>query len=251
LPALNPIGKPFIELLTVESTNNYAMGLVRAGMAQHGTVIFAHEQTKGKGQRNKKWLSAKELNIAMSIVLKPKHLSSSQPFLISMMVAVAVQELLAQYIKNDIKIKWPNDIYWCDRKAAGVLIENIWQGQEWKFSVVGVGINVNQIDFAGLETKAVSIKQITGREFNCVVLAKELCEILEDKYQLLLSNCSRVVEQYKANLYKLQEYVQLKKDQLLFEAKFQDVNSMGQMVVQHQIEEKFDVGDIEWIINAG
>jgi len=251
LPALNPIGKPFIELLTVESTNNYAMGLVRAGMAQHGAVVFAHEQTKGKGQRNKKWLSAKDLNIAMSIVLKPNHLPPAEPFLISMMVAVAVQELLSQHINDCIRIKWPNDIYWRDRKAAGILIENIWQGQDWKFSVVGIGINVNQVEFASLETKAVSIRQITGREFNCVVLAKNLCELLENKHQLLLSNSSRVVDQYKANLYKLQEPIQLKKDQLLFEAKFKDVNSKGQMVVQHEIEEKFDVGDIEWIINAG
>ena len=251
MPALNPIGKPFIELLTVESTNNYAMGLARAGMAQHGMVAFTHEQTKGKGQRHKEWLSLKGQNIAMSVVLEPEEVLSSELFSLSMMVAVAVHHLLSKYIEKDIKIKWPNDIYWRDRKAAGVLIENIWQGQDWKFAVVGIGINVNQTEFADLDTKAVSVKQITGKDFDYVSLAKELCEVLEEKYQLLLSDSSRLVHQYKTNLYKLQEHIQLKKQQLLFDAKFKDVNSKGQMVVQHAIEETFNVGDIEWIINGG
>ena len=250
MPALNPIGKPFIELLTVESTNNYAMGLARAGMAQHGTVAFAHEQTKGKGQRNKEWLSSKGQNIAMSVVLEPENALSSEMFLLIMMVAVAVQELLSKYVEHDIKIKWPNDIYWRDRKAAGVLIENIWQGDCWKFAVVGIGINVNQTQFAGLQAKAVSLKQITGTHFDCVILAKELSGLLEEKYRLLLSDSSKLVFQYKAKLYKLKEHIKLKKGQVLFEAKFKDVNSLGQMVVQHAIEEKFDVGEIEWIINA-
>jgi BirA family transcriptional regulator, biotin operon repressor / biotin---[acetyl-CoA-carboxylase] ligase len=251
LPALKPIGKPFIELLTVESTNNYAMGLARAGMAQHGTVAFTHEQTKGKGQRSKEWLAAKGQNITMSAVFEPVDLPSSELFSFNMMVAVSIQALLSKYIEDDIKIKWPNDIYWRDRKAAGVLIENIWQAGEWKFAIVGIGINVNQTNFGDLGTKAVSLKQVTGTEMDCVALAKELCELLEEKYELLVTAPSRIMYQYKANLYKLQQQIKLRKDQFLFEAKFKDVNNKGQMVVQHSVEEEFNVGEIEWIINGG
>ena len=251
MPALKPIGKPFIELLTVESTNNYAMGLARAGMAQHGTIAFTHEQTKGKGQRSKEWLSAKGQNITMSVVFEPVDLPSSELFSLSMMVAVSIQELLSKYIADDIRIKWPNDIYWRDRKAAGVLIENVWQAGEWKFAIVGIGINVNQTNFGNLGTRAVSLKQITGTALNCVALAKELCKLLEEKYQVLIADRSRIVHQYKANLYKLQQYIKLRKDHILFEAKFKDVNSKGQMVVQHTVEEEFNVGDIEWIISGG
>ena len=251
MPALKPIGKPFVELLTVESTNNYAMGLARAGMAQHGTIAFTHEQTKGKGQRSKEWLSAKGQNITMSVVFEPVDLPSSELFSLSMMVAVSIQELLSKYIADDIRIKWPNDIYWRDRKAAGVLIENIWQAGEWKFAIVGIGINVNQTNFGNLGTRAVSLKQITGTALNCVALAKELCKLLEEKYQVLIADRSRIVHQYKANLYKLQQYIKLRKDHILFEAKFKDVNSKGQMVVQHTVEEEFNVGDIEWIISGG
>ena len=251
MPALKPIGKPFIELLTVESTNNYAMGLARAGMAQHGAVAFTHEQTKGKGQRSKEWLSAKGQNITMSVVFEPVDVPSSELFSLSMMVAVSIQALLSRYIEDDIRIKWPNDIYWRDRKAAGVLIENIWQAGEWKFAIVGIGINVNQTNFGNLGTKAVSLKQITGIDLDCLALAKELCELLQEKYQLLTSDPSTIVQQYKANLYKLQQHIKLRKDHILFEAKFKDVNSKGQMVVQHSVEEEFNVGEIEWIINGG
>jgi len=251
LPALNPIGKPFIELLTVESTNNYAMGLARAGMAQHGMVAFTHEQTKGKGQRNKEWLSSRGQNIAMSVVLEPEDALSSELFSLSMAAAVTIQELLSRYVEDDIRIKWPNDIYWRDRKAAGVLIENIWQADNWKFAVVGIGINVNQTDFKDLGTKAVSLKQITGKELKPVVLAKELVNLMEEKYNLLISDRSAIVKQYKSALYKLNRLVKLKQENRVFEAVLKDVNSQGQMVVQHTIEEKFDVGEIEWMINAG
>ena len=251
MPALNPIGKPFIELLTVESTNNYAMGLARAGMAQHGATVFTHEQTKGKGQRSRKWLSARGLNIAMSSIIEPKELDGLRLFSLSMMAALAVHDFLKSYSKSDIKIKWPNDIYWRDRKAAGILIENIWQGDDWKFAVVGIGINVNQTQFSELSAKAVSLKQITGKDFVPVVLAHELCVHLDKKFRLLVSDSSAVVNQYKSHLYKINEPIKLKKANRIIEANFTDVNDNGQMIVQHSIEERFDVGEVEWIINDG
>jgi len=249
LPALNPLGQPFIELLTVESTNNYAMGLAREGMAQHGTAVFAHEQTKGKGQRNKEWASQKGKNIAMSVIIEPQ-LQGYRLFFLSMMVAVGVNDFFKKFIDEEIKIKWPNDVYWRDRKAAGILIENVWKGSEWKFAVVGTGLNINQTDFGKLGSRAVSLKQITGKDFEPVQLTHELCKILEEKYQLLIFDSSLVIDQYKSHLYKLGEKVRLKKDNRVFEAEFKDVNSEGQMIVQHTTEEKFHVGEVEWVINT-
>jgi len=226
------------------------MGLARAAMAQHGAVVFTHEQTKGKGQRSKEWVSEKDMNIALSILIEPKNLKVSELFLLSMMVAVGVRQFFLNYAE-EIEIKWPNDIYWRDRKAAGILIENVWQGNEWKFAVIGIGINVNQTDFGKLNSKAISLKGITGKHFEPVILAKELCKNLGDKYQLLVSDPSQIIQQYKAHLYKLNEQVKLKKDNRVFEATFTDVTVNGQMVVHHAIEEKFDVGEVEWLINGG
>jgi BirA family transcriptional regulator, biotin operon repressor / biotin---[acetyl-CoA-carboxylase] ligase len=246
LSSLNPIGKPFIELLTVESTNNYAMGLVRAGMAQHGTVVFTHEQTKGKGQRNKEWISQRGRNIAMSVVIEP-GLPASELFLLSMMTAISVCDLFKNYVDQDIKIKWPNDIYWRDRKAAGILIENLWQGSEWKFAVAGIGININQTDFGDLAPRAVSLKEISGKDFEPMVLAKDLCTILEKKYGSLRKSSAEVIDEYKTHLYKRNELVKLKKESRVFEATIKDVDTNGELIVQHAIEDRFGVGEVEWV----
>ena len=121
----NRIGSPFIELPTVDSTNNYAMGLVHAGMAQHGTAVFTHDQTKGRGQRSKNWNSEAKSNIAISVIIEPKELSPSQAFMLSKAIAVGTLYFFDSYAQTDVKIKWPNDIYWRDRKAGGILIENV------------------------------------------------------------------------------------------------------------------------------
>ena len=104
------------------------MQQVKSGLAKHGTAYFAHEQTAGKGQRNKQWLSAKDENIILSVVLDTNQLLLSQQFSLNIVSALAALDLFNNYTTNNIKIKWPNDIYWQDRKTGGILIENIIAG---------------------------------------------------------------------------------------------------------------------------
>lgn len=248
MPSLNPIGFPFVELPAIESTNNYAMGLAREGMARHGTTVFAHTQTKGKGQRNKEWFSAEGQNVAMSVLIEPGTVHAAQPFLLSMMVANATRIFFANLAGDEVKIKWPNDIYWCDRKAAGILIENVWQGSDWKFAVVGVGININQTDFGGLGERAVSLKQITGKEFVPVELAKDLCRVLQENYQQMIERRDATIQEYRNHLYKINETVSLKKGNKIFDTVLKDVTLNGQLVVVHTVEEIFNVGDVEWVL---
>ena len=118
------LGSPFIELQSVDSTNNYARKLLYEGLAQHGTAIFAHEQLAGKAQRGKTWSSDKGTNVILSLVVKPRSLLLTQQFQLSVCVAVAVHELFMKYAGDEAKIKWPNDLYWQDRKAGGILIES-------------------------------------------------------------------------------------------------------------------------------
>jgi BirA family biotin operon repressor/biotin-[acetyl-CoA-carboxylase] ligase len=242
------VGLPFIELQQVESTNNYATGLVHAGMAQTGTAVFAHHQTRGKGQRNRQWFDQGGMNIALSVVLQPPGLALSQSFLLSMATAVGVHRFFSQYAGSETKVKWPNDLYWRDRKAGGILIENVVQGSEWKAAIVGIGINVNQTQFDELGTKAVSLKQITGKEYQPIVLAKELCQHLNEAYSLLHKLPSELKEQYRSHLYKLNETVRLKHGSRVFDATIKEVSSLGELVVHHATEERFGVGELEWIV---
>src|SRR5687767_4015729 len=105
------------------------MGLVHAAMSQHGTAVFSREQTSGRGQRSREWISEPDSNIILSIVLDLAGLlSSSQMFLLSKTVAVAAVDFFNKYAADGAAIKWPNDIYWNDRKAGGILIENVFHG---------------------------------------------------------------------------------------------------------------------------
>ncbi|HEY1021684.1 MAG TPA: biotin--[acetyl-CoA-carboxylase] ligase [Flavisolibacter sp.] len=242
------IGTPFIELPQVESTNNYATGLAHAGMAQSGTAVFAHHQTKGKGQRHRKWQGEPGQNIALSIILQPPGLALSQAFLLSMATAVGIQRFFAHYVGSETKVKWPNDLYWRDRKAGGILIENVVQGSEWKAAIIGIGININQTKFPTLDRKAVSLKQITGKEYSPVALAKELCGHLGQAYELMHKLPLEVKELYRQHLYKLNETVRLKHGSRVFDAVIKEVSSLGELVVQHATEERFVVGELEWVI---
>jgi BirA family transcriptional regulator, biotin operon repressor / biotin---[acetyl-CoA-carboxylase] ligase len=263
----NPIGAPFIELQSVDSTNNYALEQVYAGLAHHGASFFAHEQVAGKGQRGKTWMADKDSSLILSVVADPQPLLLSQQFQLSACVAVSVHEFFRDHAGEPARIKWPNDLYWHDRKAGGILIENVVRGQStvsnrespdnhrepgsqlWQWAVIGIGININQPEFpSGLE-KAISLRQITGKKQDPMPLAKELCSILDKNFRLL---CDRgfdeIYTRYQADLYKKDQPVRLKKGSRVFEATVKNVSPTGQLVVQHAIEEEFAHGEIEWLI---
>ncbi|MFL5771999.1 MAG: biotin--[acetyl-CoA-carboxylase] ligase [Flavisolibacter sp.] len=242
----NPLGAPFLELPTVDSTNNYAMGMVRAGMAHHGMAVFTMEQTSGKGQRDKSWISEPGQNIALTLVIEPQtHFHAL--FLLSMAIAEGTVRFFRKYVEDDVSIKWPNDLYWRDRKAGGILIENVWQGGIWKFAVVGIGININQTRF-DLLTPAVSMKQITGKDHNPSALAKELCVFLDHSYHEAVENPDELKKAYRNDIYQLNEKVKLKKGSRIFEARILNVTDDGKLLVYHGTEEKFDVGEVEWVM---
>jgi len=254
LPSGIPVlGTPFIELSSVDSTNNYALAQIHANLAQPGTCYFAHEQTSGKGQRGKSWATERGMNIMISIVLKPDFLEPFQQFQLSATVAVAVRQFLSIYDNEPLKIKWPNDLYWRDQKLGGILIENVIAtkpgGAKWDWAVVGIGININQLNFANDLKNPVSLKQITGKSFDQVNLAKRLCLSIDHFYKKLMNKEEGVtLEMYNQDLYKKDELVRLKKSNRIFSAIVKGVASTGQLVVQHSFEERFDFGEIEWLI---
>jgi BirA family transcriptional regulator, biotin operon repressor / biotin---[acetyl-CoA-carboxylase] ligase len=260
-PATIPANAAFTELQTVDSTNNYARQQITAEMARHGMAIFTHEQVAGKGQRGKAWASEKDNNIALSILIKPEGFSIKNQFWLSACAAIAVQELFSYYAGDATKIKWPNDLYWQDRKAGGILIENILSGQvtnntgeqvsgpKWNWAIVGVGININQTLFEPPLPNPVSLKQITGKTFDPLTLAKELYIIFKKHYNGLLTNgFDEVHARYNSLLYKKSETVKLKKDNRLFDVVIKEVSPSGKLVTQHAIEEEFGFGEVEWVV---
>ena len=245
---------PIIELLSVDSTNNYALSLLKGGQltegqkhAIHGTAVFAHEQFAGKGQRGKTWLSQKGENIHLSIIVKPTNINLHHQFLLIAAVATAVRAFFDRYAQSDTTIKWPNDIYFQNRKAGGILIENIISGSLWKWAVIGIGLNINQTDFdPEIKSRVVSLKQITGKSFNCLQMAKELKnEVLKKMTEL---NPENIMEEYNQMLFRKGTNTWLEKDGLVFEALIKEVSTNGQLIVQTNQEQRFDFGAVNWIM---
>jgi BirA family biotin operon repressor/biotin-[acetyl-CoA-carboxylase] ligase len=247
---LLPIIHSFIELESVDSTNNYAMAKAHAGMASQGTVFFAYEQWAGKGQRGKTWASNPGDNIIMSLVLEPVFLPITQQFPLSACIALACHDFFSRYaIPDDVFIKWPNDLYWRDRKAGGILIENSFKGNQWQFAIVGTGININQVAFPETAKNPVSLKQITGKTFDTVTLARELGDCLGLRYvQLQTGGALSLLKEYNTVLYKLNQPVRLKKDNAVFETTVQGVTATGELMTQDTLPRQFQVGEVEWVM---
>lgn len=250
---LHTIGRPLTVLLTVDSTNNYAMAQAIDGKAQHGSAYFALEQTAGKGQRGRQWLTAPGDNIILSTIIKPGELPFYQQFLLSAAMALACYEFFKNYAGDETRIKWPNDIYWRDRKAAGILIENRLDNavgkNTWEWAIVGMGVNINQGRFDGEFKNPVSLKQITGRNFDVQALAITLCEFQEKWWKKLVAGeAKQILSAYHDALYKNGEKVRLRKENSVFETRICGVTEQGQLHTKDVMDRYFGVGEVEWVL---
>ncbi len=225
------------------------MALAQKGLAMHGAAYFAHLQTAGKGQRGRQWHSHPKLNIILSVLLDMKWLTVSSQFHLSIAIALAVHDFFSRYAGEKTTIKWPNDIYWNDRKAAGILIENRIQGDIWQWAVVGIGININQTTFDERLKNPVSLKQITGNTFDPITLSKELCLCLEQRFtQLKISGVNNLLQAYNAVLYKKDQPVTFQQGYARFSCTIKEVSHYGQLIIHGASKDSFTFGEVEWLI---
>lgn len=155
-----------IEHNNIDSTNNYAMRLIDADKAQHGMTITAQTQNGGRGQRGNTWVDTPGMSLLMSIIVNPKRPISNQ-FAYNAAVAVAIANVLQKMDDNwRVYVKWPNDIIVNDKKAGGVLIENVLRGNQWTYSIIGIGLNVNQRQFDETLPFATSLKLESGTGYD-------------------------------------------------------------------------------------
>lgn len=188
-------------IASTNSTNTLLKELIAKGEWPNGErFIRAGYQTAGRGQTGNGWESEADKNLLCSVLIDISHWPLAiSPFYLNVAVSVAVHRLLSQELtakSQQLTIKWPNDIYWGDKKIAGILIENAIIGNELKYSIAGIGLNVNQTEFVSDAPNPVSMKQITGNEY-------DLDELMA---QLLLETDRALNEDvwayYKAHLYR-------------------------------------------------
>ena len=244
-----PIGHSFEELSTIDSTNLHAIRQIHAGLASHGSVFFAHAQVAGRGQRGRQWWSAAGQNIALSVVLDTQKLASSERFRLSAAMVLGVLDWLQQLAPGAWKAKWPNDLYHDDRKAGGILIENLMKGGRWSHAVVGIGINMNQHSFPGHLPNPVSLFMVSRRMYNCADEARSLCRFLEQRWQQLMQGeGAAILHDYNQHLYGRGTVCRIKRDSVVIPCLIQGVNEQGQLIAGENHEWAFEFGEVSWVV---
>lgn len=245
---MQTFGNPLHTIDTVDSTNNYAMQRVHARLAKHGETIVAMQQTAGKGQRGKSWTSTRGESILMSVVAEPRFLPLAASFRLSAAVALACHDFLSSLSQKGWSIKWPNDLYWNDRKAGGILIENRIAGPSWEYAVIGIGININQTHFDPALPNPVSLHQVTGETFDVRLLVPTLLACLDRRYASIPSTpWTTLLSEYNSSLYRHGNAARFRQGSRAFDALVKGVSEDGRLRLQAGgIVEEFSVGEIEW-----
>jgi len=196
--------------------------LLAKGEWQEGErFLYTAFQTAGRGQAGNGWESEEGKNLLCSILLPPRK----NLYFLNIAIGVA----LLRVIGEDFTIKWPNDIYFGDKKVAGILIENAIIGNEIKYSIAGIGLNVNQTTFVSDAPNPVSLKQIRGQEYDIERLMNHLFETVQ---RVLNESEQEVWAYYKSHLYRREGFWPFEDKDGPFEAAIKDVLPTGEIVLE-------------------
>ncbi len=197
------IGKDIIYMPTCHSTNDIAADLYKKNQLNVGTVVMTGHQMSGRGQRGNSWEAAPGKNITCSIVFSPSFLELTENFYLNIFSSLGIVDYLSKLDEN-FKIKWPNDIFFKNRKICGLLVENTIKGQAIASSILGIGLNVNQVAFETPD--AISLANIFNHDFHIDEVLGGICEFIEKRFMQLESyQFDELKKDYLKRMYWLQE----------------------------------------------
>ncbi|MDD4214026.1 MAG: biotin--[acetyl-CoA-carboxylase] ligase [Bacteroidales bacterium] len=218
-----------IFLEETDSTNNHAEKLIESGAVNEPLCIITNNQISGKGQGKNVWLSEPGKNLTFSIVCFPDFLPATQQFYLNKAVALSALDLLRKMLpQQSISIKWPNDIFIENKKAAGILIKLCVQENLIKYAIIGIGMNVNQQQFPSELSSAVSLINYLNRETNLKEALEKFLTLFDVRYsQLRQGKKAPVDNDYRNALYKLGRTNLFEYDGKQVHAKLKGVNEYG------------------------
>ncbi len=222
---------------SLDSTNKYMFDFITKNEADEGMVVIANTQTQGKGNANNKWESEADKNLTFSILLKPDFIDAEDQFSITQIISLSILNALSKYLDaNRLRVKWPNDIYFSDKKLGGILIQNTIKGPKISNSVVGIGINVNQEKFTSDAPNPGSIMLITHEVVDKEILLKEILNNINDYYsRLMLFPSNKWLEnQYLEKLYAINETLSFKDKNGEFKGMIRGIDKFGRIIISHE-----------------
>jgi len=246
------IGNSIIRLKLTDSTNNYANSQIRVKELVEGTVFLAYEQTSGRGQLKNTWESEPGKNLLFSIVLYPGFIEIRRQFMLSKVVTLGIYQAIHKYV-DDLKIKWPNDIYSGNLKLGGILIENSIMSGSLKSSVIGIGLNVNQTVFQSNAPNPVSIRILTNQHYDCEKILTEVLSGINYYYAMLRNGDEDKIDQeFISVLYRLNERHSFRAEKEVFKGEIIGGNEIGQLIIRKEDDEilQFHFKEVEFIHNS-
>lgn len=203
--------------------------------SQHAfELLTADFQTAGHGQKGTTWEADKGANLLFGFVFHPSFLPASQQFYLSEALALAVRSALAVYT-DDVKVKWPNDVYWYEKKICGMLLEHTLSGNTIATTLTGVGINVNQQCFHGDAPNPVSLCQIVGHEVDRGTVLSDVIRAFVWRYDLIREGkTAEVHKEYGQYLYRSEGFHTFKDGEGVFQARIVSISPMGMLTLQKE-----------------
>jgi BirA family biotin operon repressor/biotin-[acetyl-CoA-carboxylase] ligase len=244
------VGQNLLTLKEVDSTNNFLKNLLtNSKPVPEGTVIMAESQYAGRGQQNNKWHAEPGKNLTFSLLLQPHFLDIAYQFDLNRAISMGVYDTLRTLRGDELKIKWPNDIYYGDKKLGGMLIENLLQGSRIKHAIIGIGININQDNFPDDAVNATSVKQILQKENNLTGILADICNNIEAWYlKLKAGKTDDVRNTYLLRLYWYNEEKRFKAAGQEFTGIITGVKDNGLLVLKHDdTETTYNLKEIEFL----
>jgi BirA family transcriptional regulator, biotin operon repressor / biotin---[acetyl-CoA-carboxylase] ligase len=228
------IGKNFVELSVVDSTNTFAANLLESRPSD-GTVVRAQAQTAGRGQQGSHWHVAPGSNLTFSLILYPHFLVARQIFLLNKLIACALRDTVATMLPaSEVKIKWPNDLLVDRKKISGILIETNLERDRIGAAIIGIGLNVNQLAFEPeLHGRATSMALQLGAALDVQTVLEHLLQRIEARYLGLRAGKSAQIEHdFLQHLFAYQEDTLVEIDGLQRMVHIVGVDGDGRLAVQ-------------------
>lgn len=236
-----------------DSTNRELWRMLDAGQElPAGFTLWAGDQTAGKGLGNTSWISQPFKNLTFSLLLKPVFLHPAKQFLLNKAIAVAIITALSE-ISSTIafQIKWPNDIYFNNKKIAGTLIENRIMGQKFEACVVGVGVNINQREFSADLPNPTSLALLSGKDYEI----NGVMNMIQKHIMLCYTNVKQqsniaIHNTYLEHLLGFGRLMQFASEGKIFYATIVDVNDYGKLILQDENgdQKEFAMKEIELVL---
>ena len=223
---------------TLESTNAYLQNLLNEGVDIVDNIVVTDFQTSGKGQGKNVWQSEDGKNLLFSIALDMSFLKAENQFLLTQMISVAMINVLKKYLPEEsLFIKWPNDIYFNSKKIAGILIKNEIKGIMMGTSIIGIGLNVNQTSFDENLPNPISMKMITGNDFNLETILNDICiELQALSYEPYRNahNSQLTTHSYIKHLYRYQQWASYEHEGVVKEMMIIGYDQFGRLLLKEK-----------------